>query len=1026
MAQSDPAVPPPPRRKRRHPFRVLFLIILLILGALCYPPVFRFVAGAALQAFAWRHHARFTADRTEGSLWEPMVFTGVRVRHRSMAGSDTVLEIARARASFSWKNLVFKKGTGWWRELALEGVRGSTEIPAEPNAGRDTAEKSGGKNGEEKSPRVVLPSALVVRDADFLVRQKNDSVRFRGVAFRASNLESNEISIRAIEIREPWLDTRFADLRGTIALQDSRVTVANLPFEHALVLQSASANLVELARGRLLVDFALAAFGGTIRGDLKSSNRDENLNFESAGRFAQISVARLAAFLGEDADGTIREGKFTFHGSPRNLQKATISTRLEATDFRWGRRQWNSLVLGATAVNRRVMIPELQLRQAHNTLALNGDADIPPNWRDWWQGNFQCNVAAKIDSLSELSALFGTDPASIAGKLQVDGAVRGQSKNFSGQLIIAGSHLSYRAAPLDELHAAVKLSGNEIQVPNAEIIHGADFVRGRGVVNILGEKRYWGELKASMADLALYSAIMQPPVAPRAFAGGLTLDWSGDGAARAHSGAFSARLKKVRPLGGADAAEWHPLDLDAEATYSPDNLYFSRFLLADSDTWLSAKVVASPAAVTLQELRIDHRGAPWLAGEARLPLNLWAAWEDPAAPLRWSYTEPCKANLTAQNLSLADALRLSGRELPIRGEVRGNLVADGTLADLTLGGQMLLKKVSASTPLGELSATDADLGFDAQTLTVNSARGVFEKLAWDADGAVALKDVREPMLALNVRAPKIPLALSGELRVETALAVKVEGSPRAPKISGDAKLLSANLDRKLSVPSLLENGGAGLDAALSPLRIAPHPEWQLDVSLKGSGVLRMANTTGIVAPELRVTGSADAPLFSGKVDGAGFTVADWRDGFNTTLSVDEASIFLVENAPRFLVAHLTGNQTRSGDDSDEPDGIGFDGYVYGPLADKSFTWQSSERDDDPGITALLLHNDASAAPPAPLYQPLADAALDFGRPAASAGGPLLKEGSAAAPEAAVWNPVHVPPAPEPEVLGPPLPEAAAP
>src|SRR5439155_9742578 len=120
----------------------------------------------------------------------------------------------------------------------------------------------------------------------------------------------------------------------------------------AVTLQNLSTDIIELARGRLRMSFALAAFGATISGGIKNIAQDEHLNFESTGTFLNISVAQLAAFLGEDADGTIKEGKFTFTGSLRNLPKATLSTRLEATDFRWEQRQWNSLVLGATVVNR--------------------------------------------------------------------------------------------------------------------------------------------------------------------------------------------------------------------------------------------------------------------------------------------------------------------------------------------------------------------------------------------------------------------------------------------------------------------------------------------------------------------------------------------------------------------------------------------------------------------------------------------------------------------------------------------------
>lgn len=1012
MAQIDAASSPPRllrRRKRRHPFRVLFFLLALLAAALSYPPVFRPVLAEALRFAAWEHRARWTADGIDASLWRPWIFTGLRIRHRSLAGTDTTIEIAKARAVFSWRNLFWNRGAGAWRELALTGVRCSVDIPATPNKEAGAGAAGETKAGSEKQSRLWLPAVLDVRDAEFTLREKEGGVLMRGIAFRASEAEPGDIRIASIEVRQPWLSTQFTGVRGTVARQDARLTLADMPLAERLVLQNASANLPEMAQGRLRMDFSLAAFGGTIRGELKSSTREEHLNFESAGTFSSISVGELAAFLGEDADGTIREGKFTFHGSPRNWAKATISTRLEAGDFRWGRRQWNSLVLGFTAVNRRVLIPELLLRQAHNTLSLRGDADIPGNWRDWWQGNFQGTIAAKIDNLSELSALFGPGFADIAGKLSVEGEVRGEAKNFTGEISIAGSRLSYRSAPLDELHAAVKLNGNEIQVSDAALRHGADFVRGHGVVNILGEKRYWGELNAAVAELALYSDFMQPSLAPRAFSGGLALDWSGDGTAHAHSGAFSARLKKIRPLDGPAARDWHPLNLDAEATYLPDNVYFSRLVLADAASTLSAKVIANPAALTLQDLRLEQHGEAALTGEAVLPLNLWAVWRnaDPAA--WWSFNAPCRLALAAQALSLHDALLLGGREVPVRGEAGGSISADGTLARLALGGELSLKKFSAATPLGNFSGCEAEVAMDAQNVALKSARGVFNKLQWEADGAVLLQDVRAPELALAVRAPRVPLALSEEWSVETALTLQVSGPAASPKIGGSAELLSANLKRGLSGASLVKNGGIGIGEPLAGVHIAPHREWPLDVAVTGSAPLKLENSVGTIAPELRVTGTADAPRFDGRIDVAGFPLRDGERFPRLDMTVDSGSLFLHGNAVEFLALQLSA-KPRGGAPA-KGAATGFDGWIFGATDAKQQTWTPCEWADDAAITEWLANETAGAQP---LSTPLAAGAftLDETKPAADV--PLLSASLRGVDEAAVWTPVHVlPPMPEP-------------
>jgi hypothetical protein len=937
---------------------LLLLCVVLLIAAICWPPSFRFGVGTALRVEAWRHHARLSIGKMAGSLWQPLVFSDLKLTHKTEWGTMTELQVATARTSFSWNNLLWKKGAGWWQELALEGVNAVIDLPAGGTPVQTArAAKTPRSATATKPDSVPCPTVLDVHDADIVVRQGNDFLRIDHATFRASELEPNEIQIRAIDVREPWLATRFANVRGTVALQDSRISLADLKLEETVTLQSAKTDFIELLRGQLRMDVALAAFGGTIQGEVKSGSRDEHLNFESTGNFSNISVAQLAAFLGEDADGTIKDGHFTFTGSLRNLPKATLTTRLEATDFRWGSRRWNSLVLGATIVNRRVMIPELQLRQAHNTLSLNGDLNIPDNnWHDWWQGDFTFNIAAKIDNLSELSALFGQGFANISGKLTVDGAVRGQNKSFNGQLIVSGSQLSYRTAPLDELRAAVKLNGNEIQIANAEFTHGQDFLRGQGVVNILGEKRYWGEVKASVANLALYSAFMQPPLAPQAFAGGLMLDWSGDGSANAHSGAFHAQLKKIRPL---DDTSWRPLDLDAEGTYSPESIYFSRFVLANADTWLTAKVIADPRSLTLQSLRLEHNKTAWLEGDAQLPLNLWSVWQNPLSAAWWNFESPCKMNLTAQGLSLHEALLLGGRELPVSGEIRGNLTTDGTLADFSLGGQLAVRKAAATTPRGELKTTDADLLFDQNTITIKNARGDFDGMNWSADGNATIKDARDPNLAVALRVPNFPIALSSELQASAALDLRVVGSLSAPHFSGEARLLSMNLERNLSIASLLTNGEIGTGAPLQLVAIAPRPDWLLDLRVIGQAPFKLINAAGTITPDLHLVGTAAAPVFNGKIEVSALTLKGERDKSKSTATVDSGTLFVNRNQPVNLAAHLKG--IASVQSNAAMLRVEFEGDVFGAVTDKQFSWESNSDFNDPSVKDLLMQDFTSAS-----------------------------------------------------------------
>jgi len=930
---------------------IFLLIVLTALGAVVYPPTFLFAVRQGLAFEAWRYGFHLSIGEMDGSVTDPIWLYHARLSHNSEAGTSTLLDIDKARTSLAWKHFLWQRDARVWHDLTLDGVRGTVDLPAASQPPKAAASPFH-LLGAAKPPRLLLPSSLTVTHASILIRQRDGSVRLDDIDLQASDVEAGHLVIGALSLQEPWMTSIFSNCRGSLLLQGSKLVLANMKLTDALSIASASADLPELLRGQLQMEFALDAFSGNIQGELRSGEREEHLLFESSGTFANISVAQLGAFFGQDADGSIKEGKFTFRGSPRDLTRATFTTRFEAGAFRWGARRWNSLVVGATYVDHRLSIHDFELSQAHNSLMLKGDMAVPQSWKEWWKTDFSFVVAAKIDNLSELSALLGPGFGDVFGKLTVDGSVRGENASFNGQLIVSGSHLSFRQAPLDELQAAIKLEGNEIQVTNAEFTHGDDFLRARGVVNILGTKRYWGEVKASVADLSLYAAFLQPPIAPEAFGGGLTLDWSGDGVESAHSGAFTVRLNRLHPLitGSDGAAAWQPIDLTAVATYSPDSIFFSNFLLGNGETTLASRVVATPRSLTLQSLKLLHGKSVWLTGDAQVPLNVWAAWQNPGAAAWWNFESPCKLDLKLDGLSVRDTLFLSGRQQPFGGELTGSIKSDGTLAKLTADGHLVIKNAGGAIPAGTLKAAGATLDFKGDQLTMTSGAGDWNGFPWIASGTVTASDVRAAWLDLAVKLPAAPLTLGDGMEGVAALDLHVSGQPDTLAFSGSAQLQALKVNRSASLESLVAPGGTGLQAPPPALALAGPPAWKLDIQVAGEDAsVELANTSGMVSPALEISGSLAQPAISGSIAVKGFTIAEGPD----RLTIADGSFFLnpADPAACALVLHATG--VTGGDR--------FEGYIHGTLADKHFTW-------GPALTATLAGQadfSETAALPAP-------------------------------------------------------------
>lgn len=969
------------RRRRRGGAIVLLLIVVALAGGIAYPPTFLFAVRQVLGFEAWRYGFQLTIGGMDGSVVDSISLHQVRLSHMSEAGTSTVLDIDDARTNILWRHLFWKRDAGVWRDLAIIGMRGTIDLPS-PSEPQTTRRSFFSPHGAARARRPVLPASLSLSHASVVVRHREGSVRFNDIELQTSRLDGGHVVIGALEVHEPWGTSLFSNCRGSLLMEDSKLMLSNMKLADSLTIASASADLPGLLRGELQMQFGLDAFSGNIQGELTSGPHEEHLVFDSSGTFQNISVAQLAAFFGKDADGSIKQGKFTFHGSPRDLAKATFTTRFEAGDFRWGARRWNTLVAGATYVDHRLLIPEFQLRQAHNSLTLQGDMNVPGNWQEWWKTDFSFQVTARIDNLTELSALLGSGFGDIFGKLTVDGSVRGENAAFTGELIVSGSHLSFRKAPLDELQAAIKLDGNEIQVTNAEFTHGDDFMRAHGVVNILGTKRYWGEVKANIADLALYASFLQPPIAPEAFGGGLMLDWSGDGTESAHSGAFSLRLSGIHPLAIKGGDAWQPIDLTADATYSPESIFFSNLVLGNGQTTAAARVVATPRSLTLQDLKLMHGKAVWLAGDAQVPLNVWGAWQNPEGASWWSFDSACKVDLQAKGLSLRDTLFLSGRQQPFDGEITGDFKSDGTLGKLTTEGHLVVKDAAGPLPAGELKGTGATLDFKGSQVTVSSGTGDWNGIAWSGSGTVTASDVRQASLDLSIDAPSAPLKLGDGVKVTSALDLRATGQPDTLVVSGSAQLQSLEVDRAGSVESLVAPGGFGLAASLPALAIGGPDGWKLDIHAGGIGSAHLTNASGKVAPTLEITGSPGRPEISGSLEVEGFTLSEGPD----QLTISKGTFLLNSADPERTAMVLHANGVAGG----EP----FDGYIFGRLMEKHFTW-------GPRITAELMGEADFSATPPPAWVTGEPLSLDLG--AAQAASPFALS---VAPPAA--NPVATP------------------
>jgi hypothetical protein len=724
------------RRKKRSllgKIRLAALCVILVLVVAIHPRVFPGIIGALFHFEAWRNGVSLSMGRIKADLFQPIVIEKAVWTYRAETGAVTRVEIPRTRAWLAWSNIFPAPVSGWLRsaakaanlqttgqngiwfqELEIDGMTAKLSVPGANSEVFDEAAHIRWLRSAfgRWTPH---PSLISVRDADVIVERDGDYFRMSGATFSLG--ETTPGTFRATQVRWKLGSVRnaFDNVGGLTSLQGARVIFAGLILTPEVTVQTFSVSIGDIAEGKFTLSTRVAAFGGAIEAETETTIADKQLQFDVTGTFSKINVAGLAGFLGlsEAAGGTVNEGRFSFRGTPRDFSHAEATVRLEAGSFQWDSRQWDSLVLGLSLLDRRLQVPELRLRQGKNQLTLKGNMALPQAGAKWWERQFDFKVDADIQNLTELSALMLPEFKYAAGQLFIKGAVSGtgmqgeKPPDFEGQLIVSGNGLQWRTAPIDVVQAALVFHGRELKVITAQCLHGEDYLRGTGQIS-LGDGSYSGEWRLSARDLATYKAVLTPYFLPAPLGGGVDATWAGTGSGAKHEGKFAVQLRRFHLLGPGGTL---PLDAECQGKYQPGEVQLENLRLAEDGTSLTAGVSIGPSAVHLRGLRVQHQDRLWLQGDAFLPLDLWQRWPDINFANLLNDETVSSIRLAATDLDLRQTSRLTGIDWPLAGKITGLVSADGALGALKLGGSL------------ELAGGRVPLNWEGTT--VNDVRGTF-------------------------------------------------------------------------------------------------------------------------------------------------------------------------------------------------------------------------------------------------------------------------------------------------------------
>jgi len=211
--------------------RVCLWIIFLGLISPFYAPFFQAEVKALAHLMAWRNHFGLRIGAVSGSLWEPLRFHKTTLTTKSQAGTISSIEISNAEFSFSWKNVVLKRGVGWFQKLRLEGVNMLVSLPKK-GGGEDTA--GGASKRERRLKKIPLPVELEAQRVNLVVQQGIDYIKIAELQFGFQAFASGPLLAKEIVIHHPKWEKKFTQVYGAVALQDEKIFATDVLLEPGL------------------------------------------------------------------------------------------------------------------------------------------------------------------------------------------------------------------------------------------------------------------------------------------------------------------------------------------------------------------------------------------------------------------------------------------------------------------------------------------------------------------------------------------------------------------------------------------------------------------------------------------------------------------------------------------------------------------------------------------------------------------------------------------------------------------------
>jgi hypothetical protein len=871
---------------------------------LIHPPVLSWLLRLALNHAASEAGLQLEIGEVRANLARPIVFERVRVRAADAEKSQTAVDAARVEISLEWPWRAFLGPRRFFRSLIVEDVRGVVDLRHGNQSQREPLPQVSETEQRAHAQHVLrwLPEFVAMHRANLEFVAPAQWYYFEGISAEFSEERLGEFRATGAELRAGSLNQSLGSLDGITAWKGGTLYLASVDLWDGVKLDSLEAQLARPAGVALGAQATL--FGGSLRFDISFGSSWGMMSIDSAVWGSNVEVAPLAALCGlhGNAEGVIRDARFVFRGIPERALDSQASLRLAADGFRWNKRGWESLELGAHMIHRRLAVSDFVLKQKENSLSGSAEFSLDQGWLEIAKAPFLLNLTASIKELGALAGLFGPPFDEMSGRMSLSGSINGQAGKLDGFLSLEGSEMGFRRRPIDSGQVEVIFSKTEAQITRCEFWSGEDFLRAKGSVEISAPHTYSGEIQARTRDIAGYRGFF--PGVPDVRTGAVQVRWQGDGTASAHSGAFNVSLEDL-------VSDFTPGGVTGRfgGTYSPENVYFSGFELEHGPLRFSTRATLARSGITLDDALLRAGGRELAEAEVYLPLDPFNFAAGKSLKDALYLDKRIYAEIVSKApLSVPELFRLIGNDRPLEGTIRADLMVEGTPSDVRLDGSFEARGLSmrfekGTSPPSQVRATIRGAAGAATLIGELSSPGL-SPITFKAESPFGIvrtpDDMRhwinpEGRISASLEIPEVDLAvfrplfpeiqrmagvLSGDLSVAGTLSNplfdgrlvlsdgELEISPNVPlvrKVSGTLAVASARaqiekLTGEWGGGPFEIHGGISLESLLNPhydlyftgnkvgLARVPWLQLKANANLHGSG----DNAGGLIKGDVRL------------------------------------------------------------------------------------------------------------------------------------------------------------------------------